>query len=149
MAPATYEPQAPNTPFIRPIMPGPIVVPNTNGSSMIGIQISENRRLHDHELSEFHNCNLLERQIINLLLHVYKPKWLNQIQYSTTGGGNKKFIHIFSTLYAQYCQIAPHKLIVKRDEATTFRYNATYLKTEVSMTTNCPSSTTATYLSAS
>ena len=60
MSPATYKIQAPNTPYIRPIMPVPIIVTNSNVTAITGLQIGENRRLRDHKFSELHNCNLLE-----------------------------------------------------------------------------------------
>jgi hypothetical protein len=96
-----YQLVAPNTPYICPVHPGPLVhQPNATQ-----YQLAENRRIHELAVGDFHKVNTLESQLTKLLLSAYDRQWLNQITNPLTGAVNKTIPQIFDQLYSQYGQI--------------------------------------------
>ena len=68
MAPTAYKPIAPGTPYLSPVPIGPIVATLLRGAGMTGNKLFKQRLFHNDALAEFHNCNLLKRQLTNLII---------------------------------------------------------------------------------
>ena len=114
---ANYALLTPNTPFLRPAHPGPLIALGT------GPAIAHATSLHKRAEKEYLESILIERTLIQQIVDAVEPKYLQEIRHEQTGA-MEPFVHrILAHLTKTYGSITAQQLADQRNIVETMVYD--------------------------
>ena len=120
MTPGQYA-MVSQTPYVRPVLPAPLVIP----PEATRIESDTQTREYDENLRLFHETRGVEQALIQQLVTAVEDQYLVPFKNRTTGKYNGNVFQIFQYLLRQYGRVSPAELSDFDKEVTEMTYDPT------------------------
>ena len=119
LMPAKYAVVAPGTPYVRPVFPGPLVIPPATTNQ----QAQMLREQHQEELRLFHETEALHNTLVQQLVKAIEPMYLKSLRNPVTQAFMVPFNEILQHLMQVYGNLNPKAFLKTKNALETFQYN--------------------------
>lgn len=120
VTPQVYATIAPNSPYIRPILPTLQVTPTDTQ-----YVIAQKRHQYAEDLQMFRETNAVERAIIQQIISSIEDKYLKAIKSKFTNSINKKIPGILSYLFDTNGDISPREFSALKSQVESMTFDPT------------------------